>query len=554
MIEFILKSNNKLCKLFKNDIFLFSFVILFISCLLIILPRTYGINDNVGILWDVEQGFISDFTSFFDIKLLHILYQTTSNIPWYGLILYFVHILSLFIFIKSLVKINKIEVILIPFLIAYLYFYSFFITQVDYTSASIMIGANSLFAFLIFLNNKKVHTVHVLGLGILFSLSFFIRVPGTFAVLAYGFPIIIFFIYKHKTHFVIFFIPFLLLFVGEHIARTYFIPDAHQQYHEFNILRGKLHGFPILKANQNNDKILKANNWTKDDYKNFQNWNFFDERKYNIDTLSNIFKYSVLKEENKIQKYITSYFQKLSKLLTYNKNQQHIYFLLLISILIIFKFHWFLVLIIFGYISYIFSLSIYMDIFYRFPARIAHPILLMCTSFIILLKFNVFSNKFPPRNRNMAIFAIGIFLFLFNIVIHHNIPQKDYFNSSINKLQSLYKGKILYIPPLVFKWEDMDPLKRYYFNFHMIHFGGTNTFSPSFYKSLEKMEVKKGYEMMFALINNPDAYIIINKKNSKLIKFILNYIMENYNIKCKAYVVDKLSNGKLILKLKNIHY
>ncbi|MDM8562682.1 hypothetical protein QUF54_04935, partial [Candidatus Marithioploca araucensis] len=240
-----------------------------------------------------------------------------------------------------------------------------------------------------------------------------------------------------------------------------------------------------------------------------------------------------------------------SKLINHPENKWPLYFLLLISVLIIFKFHWLLTLIIFGYLSYAISFSIYLDIFYRFPARVAHPILIMCASFVILLIFHLWSHKFPAKNTNHSIlattFILGVFWFLFNIGMHHNISKNTAFELSLNRLQSAYQGKILYIPPLVLQWEKMDPLKRYHFNFQMISAGGTDTFSPSFYKSLEKLGVKKGYEMIPALINNPNAYVIEMKTNPYC---VTHDMMENDNLKCRAVVIEQLPNGRVILKLK----
>jgi hypothetical protein len=558
LINLIQGFNRQICQLFRNDSFSFSFVVFFIAYLLLVLPRTYGVNDNVGILFNAEQGFISEFTSFFYMKLLHLLYHTSNNMPWYGLTLYFAHILSLFIFVRSLAMIKSFETFFIPFLIVYLYFYSFFITQIDYTSTSIMVGANSLFAFLVLLSNRKISIFSVLALGLLFSLSFAIRMDGGFAVLVYGLPIIgLFLISKYPNkiylmYFVIFFIPFLLLLIGDNLARTYLTSPEYQQYHEFNSLRGKIHYFPIMDANRNNHKILAENNWTTQDYDRFANWNFFDERKYNTNTLSNIFKYSVLEEENKIQKYFGLYFQKLSQLINHPENQWHLYFLLLICVLIIFKFYWLLALITFCYLTYAISLSIYLDIFYRFPNRIAHPLLLMCASFVIFLIFHLWTHKFPPKNTNHKIlvttFILSIFWFLFNIGIYHNIVTNPAFKLSLNRLQSAYQGKILYLPPLTVQWEKMDPLKKYHFNFHkIIHAGGTGTFSPIFYHELENLGVKKGYEMIPALINNPNAYVIAMSQHDYC---MTPDIMENDNLKCKAVVIEQLPNGRVILKLK----
>ncbi|MEK8019392.1 MAG: hypothetical protein VSS75_021175 [Candidatus Parabeggiatoa sp.] len=549
LIKSIQQFNRQICQLFRNDIFSFAFAVLFVAYLLLVLPRAYAVNDNVGILFDVTGGFISEFTSFFYMKFLHLLYHISNDMPWYGLILYVVHILSLFIFVRSLARIKNFEAFFIPFLIAYLYFYSFFITEVDYTSTSIMVGANSLFAFLVFLSNRKGSIFYVLGLGLLFSLSFLIRMPGTNAVLVYGLPIIgLFLIYTYQKtmYFVIFFIPFLLFLIGDGLARTYLTSPEYQQYQEFNNLRGHLHGYPILEANQNNRKILEENNWTKNDYDNFLNWNFFDERKYNINTLSNIFKYSVLEKDN-TQKYFASYFQTLVKFLNYF-NKWYFYLLFLIAILIIFKFHPLTLSVLFFYILYVILVSVYLDTFYRFPERIAHPILLMSIIFYLLI-FNFLSSKSSMKkthyNLFVACFIFGIFGLLFNINMRSTTDV--FFKSSFNRLQFAYQGKILYIPPLALQWEKMDPLKRYHFNFHQIVYaGGTNTFSPGFYNELKRLGVKKGYELIPALINNPNAYVIAMSKNQYCSP-------PDYNLKCKAVVIEQLPNGRLILKLKPKH-
>jgi len=558
LIQLIQVFNRQICQLFRNDSFSFSFAVLFVAYLLLVLPRTYGVNDNVGILFYAEQGFISRFTSFFYMKLLHFLYQGNSEIPWYSLTLYLVHILSLFILLQSLVRIKSFGVFFIPFFIVYFYFYSFFITQVDYSSTSIMIGANSLFACLVLLSHRNVSIFQVLGLGLLFSLSFLIREPGAFAVLAYGLPIIgLFLIFKYQKtkYFAIFLLPFILLLIGNNLARTYLTSPEYRAYHELTTLRGRIHNYPIMEANRNNQRILAENNWTKNDYARFVDWVlFFDEKKYNTHTFNNIFKYSILEKEKKIQKYLSLYAQTLSKLINHSENKWHFYFLLLISVLIIFRFYWFLVLITLGYLAYAISLSIYLDIFYRFPVRIAHPILLMGTSFVILLIFQLWSHKFLIKNTHHSIlattFVVGVFWFFSHIGMHHNFSTNMAFQLSLSRLQSLYKGKVFFIQPAYgLEWQYMDPLKKYHLNFEMIP-NGTGTFSPRFYNSLEKLRIKKGYEIIPFLINNPNAYIIAKSKNGYFMTLFLDYIMENYHIKCRVILIDQLANGSVILKLK----
>ena len=560
LIVLINNLNKEICQLFRNDTFLFLFIICFISYLLFIFTGTYGTNDDLGILLKAKEGFVSDFVSYFYIKLLYFLYQINNDIPWYGIILYSLNILSIFIFIKSLIRIKNFTIFIIPFVILYLYFYSIFIINLSYTSTSIMIGANSLFAFLILLNNKNISALYVIGLGILFSLSFMVRMAGIFAVLVYIFPIIgLVFVYKYskKQYVVIFFLPFLLLFMGDHITRTYFTSAKYQQYHEFNKLRGGLHGYPILSANINNNKILTANNWTKNDYKSFKNWNFFDERKYNITTLSNIYKYSRLKKEDKLTKYKNLYFSKIYNL--FKRYKWHVYFLLLISVLIIYKFSWLTSILLIFYLLYFISITVYMEIFYRFPTRIGWPILLMNVSFLVYLIFQFESKLFQKNTYKSSFYhngIIAIFYTLGSILIFslpYNIQQRYStilpFTLTFEKLQSSYKGKILYFQPARgLNLEKMNPLNNY--NLELIA-TGTNTFSPLFYRSLEKLGVKKGYEMIPAMVNNSNAFIV---GDNSFIRMLINYLKKDHNIKSKAIIVNYLPNGKKVFKLVSTSY
>ncbi|EDN66374.1 hypothetical protein BGP_5680 [Beggiatoa sp. PS] len=175
----------------------------------------------------------------------------------------------------------------------------------------------------------------------------------------------------------------------------------------------------------------------------------------------------------------------------------------------------------------------------------------MCTIFLIFLIFHFLSGKFSKKNTHynlfVAIFTVGIFWFLFNTGMRHNLTTDSSFKSSFNRLQSAYQGKIVYLPPLAFQWEKMDPLKRYHFNFHMITAGGTNTFSPSFYNSLEKLGVKKGYEMMPAMVNNSSVFVVAD---SAFMKWLSNYLKKSHNINCKTVMVDRLANGRTVFKLR----
>ncbi|EDN65982.1 hypothetical protein BGP_5150 [Beggiatoa sp. PS] len=66
---------------------------------------------------------------------------------------------------------------------------------------------------------------------------------------------------------------------------------------------------------------------------------------------------------------------------------------------------------------------------------------------------------------------------------------------------------------------------------------------------MEKLGVKKGYEMIPALINNPNAYIVEMKRPY----CVTPDIMENYNLECDGVIIEQLPNDRVVIKLSPKH-
>jgi len=132
------------------------------------------VNDNYGIIYNLENGFVSPFIGYMWSNFLILLYWLMNgSVSWYGVSLYICHFISVLLFIESLFRMKLLRMILIPIIVLYLTIYFMFLLKVDYSGASIMIGANSLVFFLIYLKNTPSHAslLPFILLGGLFALS-----------------------------------------------------------------------------------------------------------------------------------------------------------------------------------------------------------------------------------------------------------------------------------------------------------------------------------------------------------------------------------------------
>ncbi len=509
----------------KFEIIVILFLLIYFSLSLCFLPIHYAVNDDIAIIEDIKNNVNTSFMSPILGYFLSFLYYLNSNIAWYGWFLYFIHFLSLYIIIISFLK-NKFRQVYI-FLSLYLLFYLDFIIRVSYNNASIMFGI-SVFIYVL-MNIKDLSNRKIILIGLLFTISYLIRQESIYFVVCFSLPAF-YFVKEHYKKLFYFIFPIIMIISAHRITDNFAFSKEQKEFNEFNRIRGEFHEYKISMLNLNNQHIFDSNNWTSNDYLLLCTWFFIDEYKYNIETLTNIFIYSVpvLPDGNYIKKVIDTF-------------ELNIKYLFLSFILILFystiNIKKSLLLLLYFFYSILGIIALI--IFFRFPERIAIPVF-MIIFLVLFYSITLFGIK--ERNINKIILIL-----LLVPVISYRIYElsklipiyssliKQYNNNYINKLNKDYANSILILPirpDIAMPMEFINPLKNNQNKFHIIP-SGWQTYSPSFYNSLKKyFNVNKAYNI-FPLMVSKNTYLLIPDKWAQ---FISIYLKETFQGK---YIIKK---------------
>jgi len=523
------------------------------------------INDNYGIIYNLENGFVSPFIGYMWSNFLILLYWLMNgSVSWYGVSLYICHFISVLLFIESLFRMKLLRMVLVPTIVLYLTIYFMFLLKVDYSGASIMIGANSLLFFIIYLkgNHSRIFLPLFMLLGCLFALSYQIRTAGIVLVVLIIFPVFFVIFYqevekKYKAIF-LFLLPVLISIPTDFICESVFASKEYAEYHSFVRLIGKFYGYDV----QLEPAILQKNGWTEIDFQMFANFFFPNEQKFNTETIKNL-----------TNGYVA---QKVSEQLVFSKltwwftSYQYYIFLCALPLFFLIlqgKFHRFQIA--FLYFSYSVIIMMLMVIYLRFPERIGEPAFLLVYALILYIGFfeapeqEKTNEGFQPKKAKVSnsplkliytkvvylsfgMSIVTMVLYRFSYIektMESMAVQKNHSDSYIYQLESLGKDSVFLIEPFSSVIIDgFNALERIHGNqtkLKMVHFGWL-TYSPVFYSSLtDYLKVNNAHDIFPKIFNNPNFYLVVNYDEPTGLVFTTdqkNYQRANLGILILSYL------------------
>ena len=547
--------------MYKNRNIAIGFVLItliFIGTVISIFNCHYGSNDNIGILWNIKSDCLVSFMSVSLGKILSFCYLNISkNVPWYGLTLYILLGLSLYLFILSVLKIKGLKGLLVPFLAMYLALFLRHVLLIDYSAVSILLGSASLLGLLTYLEKTdKKCFLPVFIMGICFSFSYHIRMDGIRAALCFTAPAVLLGVFRNRQSYrylLVFMIPLAVAIPADRFYRNAIETESDIRFREWNTLRGQFHEFPVQRLNRDNEKIRDVNNWSKNDYLMLSQFTYFDEIKFNIGTLKNVFDYSLpLQTVSKkgVASLIGHSCLKLLKMYP-----AHICVLIFIALLYFIARNKSGGAVPVIYLSYVLGGAMGMQLYFRFPGRIGYPILLSCIMSMAYIVFNTKKVRLDLNNggKKLIIFA-GVIFTLFacnemcqfsNIAKKTSLRQKNHYKS-IKELQELNAEFVLIHPARGLIYHFSSPLKDDNYNPKTI-LGGWTIFSPLFYKALRENGMGHAYEIFSKLANEEDCFAVGDKE---YITLISTYLWETYGLRNRFIPVKELSNQSTVYKIE----
>jgi len=200
------------------------------------------------------------------------------------------------------------------------------------------------------------------------------------------------------------------------------------------------------------------------------------------------------------------------------------------------------------YAAYFMAFAIYMEVFLRFPARVATPMLLIST--VALVFVAIAARRAAARGRGWPTLAAALGLVLcaafawyqiekFSVRADNNRALAGVLHESLAACHEL-DAQILLVQPGKggVSREYMDPLRVYAPLPASIPLGWP-IFSPRYYARLEEAGFVNGRDLLLSLVNNEDAYVV---GRPWWIGSLTRYLQEEVGESCRAIVVGRLPN------------
>jgi len=527
----------------------------YVTITLIAFPRTFLVNDDIAIANFMANGFDPVFFSAFLGKILiHAHRVLGGHAGLYGMFLYSVHVLSVYLVLASLRSISENRQIpgsaLFATGVSYLYLYILNIASVTFTSTGILLSGHAAIYLAVCINSSKPCMRAILFGSCCVGIAVLIRQNSAIAGLLFSIPVGVLAVRRippRKTLLALA-IPLLLLISAEAFTGNALVPKAHKQFLEFNRIRGKFHNFPIAWANLENSKLHCENGWTRNDYCLLTKWFFPYESKFTTETMLNIQNYPAFEGIEDHTREIKSKCALFGRDLTENYPAQ--IGLVISTILFTLVTNVRVAVYQLCYLACTIAVLMYLGLFLRLPARVCTPLVLLTTISVVFMCLADYRNPFERHLLARVSKAMALFLIPAAVVFLHFPAISDYETRSIAAKERLgrmleylnqnYRNNTILIQPG--RFPDVcaaDPIatgSAPESNANLISFGWS-TFSPCFYRKIKvAFDVSKGDDLLRSLIDNRGGYIMAEDDFVSMLQVSAE---ENYGIRTRVVIVDE---------------
>lgn len=510
-----------------GSIFLAAISIAYVCISVWLIAPSYLVNDNIEIMDYAIHGLPIDFMGVLLTDLLHIAYTTDPDVPWFGLTLYALHVLSVFLWLRMIWQVFRPTWLAASLSVLFLGFYLSFLVYLDYTSTGVMLCLAGITWALLLVIRDHQGLLQFLGAGLVFMLGMLARPQTGYGALAYTASLaLIVLLWRMRAGdlkaearrlviaSLIFFIPAVTNLVGDNVYRHYTATPQQLAFDEFNAVRGKLQGLQRARslAIINDRSLLASVGWTKLDAQNFFAWRFLDERVYTTAKLQKIV--DDMPAPRLADSQMSGYFGRL----TLGPSQLLLLCPLPLFLIAIRRRRM-------GALSlllplYGLSVGAFMSIFTAFRERTEMPFMVAFGLACLILGGAFAGTEKEDAGDYRGTLTItacllgftGMYLNLTGLMKEHKttleLAQKT--QAALMILNRDYAGSIVMVEPDGgLRLETLSPLEALPLRFHPIDMGW-NTFSPRFYQEIRYLGIDHGYELIDTLVGRQDAYLLGN--------------------------------------------
>ncbi|HEY1772236.1 MAG TPA: hypothetical protein VGH91_03460 [Gammaproteobacteria bacterium] len=525
---------------FRWHILLAFFVIGYVAISLRLLHPSYETHDNFTILRNAIDGYVVDYAGTLLTSFWSLLYGVAPSVPWYGLTLYAMHALSIYIWLQALGRSFKPFWLKALVALIFLAYYQHTLVRLDYTSTGAMLCLAAITWACLDIVESRSNAWRFVAAGIAFMMGMLARPQAGWGALAYGFPVALIAILgslpdwkkpgtdsstsnvsRHpesaaRLHGTIvaallFLAPAVLNGLVNASYRHVTMTPVQAQYDAFETLRVKLARMSRRRKRQiiSNSSVLKSIGWKRHDAFEYFGFEYYDERKYNSANLQVLWDHyhRDLPPTGMVTRTLRERFSLWPGM-----------FLLLASVPLFMAVSLrrrYLGILGMALPIYCLSLSSVMYLFVIFQYRTELPFTLGFGFASLLVAGRLTLHDAVNRRYliaacvSAAVLLPGAYMLLADdvdsldsrVILMKNEEQKlDWLNQNA-------KGAVIFAKSNGLRLESLSPLDSSRQDFDAFSLGW-DTFSPDFYHRISALGITQGYQIPDALVDKPNVYML----------------------------------------------
>ncbi len=522
----------------------------------VVLPRSYQVNDDVGMTMLFQQNYHVPFVSSVFSRLMGVLYQWLPQMPVYGLYLYSMLFGGLWSVLYCIKQTEKTPVVMWVLIGVFSVLFIGFVSEVTFTYASILLAGMGLVLFVVVLNQKDNDgIVRFLPSSLMLLLSYLLRPNGLVGATLFLLPLLGYWLWQHcqladKKEYKKLFACLAILVSPTLVAAaidvsSVLLTPSEKKFQTYANTLSKVYSLQTFDEFSKQPEEINKLGWSVNDCGIFRLWLTYHEDKFSLDTvtkLNNTIKMPsfYFQAEN-----IMGSFKKTAKL--WLKYRELSFLLVILTVLAMARLknrndHVFLL----GYLIYFFLGGVAMVHFLRFPARVCLGLFYIasvathvfsCTAPSISLKDVMMRKTLYARVQWLAAFVLIVIAAVGMLNHVFKIPSKQSdFLDDVAYLQDVTKeGYVVRAPGLIYtRWSDpltVNPLDK-------IELGpGWLLASQPIQKRLSSYGIYRYQDMWLEAIDNPQLYWLAR---DGVLPFVKQFYTETFQTSIEFELIGTL--------------
>jgi hypothetical protein len=507
-------------------------------------PRTFGTNDNIGVIENAVAGHPTPYCAFATTSVLHQLYARWPAVPWFPVDILCALLAAAGVMASLALRVHADRASRLAAAAVTGCLFSPFVIRLDYNSSSILLGGSAVL-LLAFAPERRLGTCRMVLVAALCLWSYSLRRMGFFGAACLLSPFALLGLARAgpamwiRVAVVVGVVGALVSADGAAYRANF--SDSYRHFADFNDVRKSLHNSAYVASGVVDPRALAATGWTANDYWLFSNWFYLDEGRFNVRSVGALRAFvhdeaplppslpmglSLAWRDYRFDYAVLALALALSVL--WRRGRRPGWLVLAAAVFV--------------------AGTVMMETYWEFPLHIGIPLVVAASAAVLAVPFPKGTGPDSGLRPGVALLAAAVaFLGLSSFVRNRreNTAHNGAFSQTIERIERLPPGSVLLLEGGAIRLDWSDPFHPPEPRQSLIR-TGMGIYSPLFYENLNAMGLRRASEVLPFLAASGRGYLVAHDDS---VPHLVQFAREAYGIGIAAVPVDTLESGARIYRI-----